>query len=479
MRGAEGGFHAGNMLLKQQRELMAEGLVNKDQLTEAMHSDTGKKSGTLQALLDMSGVDGEAVLIALARSYKVPYLDIRSFAVNEEAIELCPEQLCLDFAFLPLDIQGKDLIIATDNPVDFNMLDTLHHKLGKRIKPIFARPDLIASKIHEVYQHTAADTARQALDHSHKHEQGSPSSTTENSEINVEDLRRSAEEPSIVRLVNGIIIQAMKVGSPDIRIEPGKQQSIVSLRVDGKLHPSLKFPTKAHQPVAIRFKMMSRLDLADMNSPQEGRTHIKLWNKRYEMCVSTQMEAHGEKVVIQILDKTQEKIRQAGRPAETPGQQDTATRQVSHDSQQGEGKTSSEAKAGDKPLILVVDDSSSVRNLVKFVLESDGYATAEAADGREAWDMVQRIHPSLVVADCDMPEMTGPELVRAMREQPQFNDTPIVLLTSKRDEKDEVFGLEVGADDYIGKPVEPLKLQARIKKTLAMYARIRQAMQGE
>ncbi|MDX8408031.1 MAG: response regulator, partial [Mariprofundaceae bacterium] len=142
-------------------------------------------------------------------------------------------------------------------------------------------------------------------------------------------------------------------------------------------------------------------------------------------------------------------------------------------------QVSARAESRDKPLILVVDDSSSVRNMVQFVLESQGYDIVQAVDGQEAWDMVQDIHPSLIVADCDMPKMTGPELVQRLRGQPRFNETPIVLLTSKRDEEDEVLGLEVGADDYIGKPVEPLKLQARIKKTLAMYARVRQAMKGD
>jgi len=733
------------MLLKQQRELMASGLVSKDQMSEAMRSEAGKKGGVLLALLEMNSVNDAEVLSALARMYKVPYLDIEAFKPMPDAIKLCDEKLCLDFAFIPLEVQGNDLVIATDNPVDFNMLDSLRFKLGKRIKPIFARPDMIAKKIREIFQGDAAfDAAMQALDETGGFE-AELEENTKRQTANLDELKRGAEDSPIIKLVNGIIIQAMKIGSSDIHIEPGEKQSIVRLRVDGRLRPSLKFPANVHQLVASRIKIMSSLDISNSRSPQDGRTRIKLWGKSYDMRVSTLPAMHGEKVVIRILDKSglslslealgfapsaERRVRECiERPTgavlvtgptgsgktttlysflhhvqseenniitvEDPVEfqikginqvqvnpkanmtfasalrsilrqdpdvvmvgeirdQETAaialhaaqtghlvmstlhtndapstiTRLVemgiepallassvnlivaqrlvrrlcpkckhatladveiaqrfdipegieffqghgceacgktgykgriaihevlymndrmrklvaegAHDRElmqaardEGmltmfadgvakamQGRTSLQEvmraasvpeefslrkRLGDnkqvvpldvmrksaedaqsvqrqsdgKKLILIVDDSASIRNLVKFVLEADGYEIVQAEDGLEAWNMVQRLRPNLVIADCDMPNMTGPELVQRMREMQEFNDTPIVLLTSKKDEEDEVFGLEVGADDYIGKPVEPLKLQARVKKTLAMYARIRQAMQGE
>jgi len=123
--------------------------------------------------------------------------------------------------------------------------------------------------------------------------------------------------------------------------------------------------------------------------------------------------------------------------------------------------------------ILVVDDSSSVRNLVEFILDADGYKVLQAEDGQQAWNILQGLKPNLVLSDCEMPNMTGLELLQRMREQERFDDVPIILLTSRRSEEDEVLGLKSGADDYIGKPVEPLKLQARVKKTLSLYENIR------
>jgi len=128
--------------------------------------------------------------------------------------------------------------------------------------------------------------------------------------------------------------------------------------------------------------------------------------------------------------------------------------------------------AMEQQTILVVDDSSSVRNLVEFVLDADGYKILQAEDGQQAWDILQRIKPSLVLTDFEMPNMTGLELLRRMREQERFNDVPIIMLTARKNEDDEVKGFKAGADDYIGKPVEPLKLQARVKKTLRLYEHI-------
>jgi len=128
--------------------------------------------------------------------------------------------------------------------------------------------------------------------------------------------------------------------------------------------------------------------------------------------------------------------------------------------------------SAEQQTILVVDDSSSVRNLVEFVLDADGYKVLQAEDGLQAWNILQRFKPSLVLTDHEMPNMTGLELLRRMREQDRFNDVPIIMLTARKNEDDEVLGFASGADDYIGKPVEPLKLQARVKRLLNLYKHI-------
>ena len=131
--------------------------------------------------------------------------------------------------------------------------------------------------------------------------------------------------------------------------------------------------------------------------------------------------------------------------------------------------------------ILLIDDSKSIRSLVGFILKAEDFDIAEAVDGRKGLDLLKQAmpHVALVIVDYDMPNMNGPEFVQEVRRQSKYDDIPIVMLTSRHEEGDEVLGLDSGADDYIIKPVEPMKLQARVRKILKMYERVRQAQQRQ
>ncbi|GAV19909.1 general secretion pathway protein E [Mariprofundus micogutta] len=729
------------MQLKHQRQLIQLGVISEAQITEAEQSDQFHKKGLLLCLLEMHNVDSSTLLNAVSKIYKTPYVDITNLTIDDSLLELCSEKLCMQYDFVPISQNETDLLIATGNPLDVNMLNALGFKLGKRIVPRFTHPDYIQRKISDSYSNSdsAFDAAMEGLDDEHALTQEIDSGTVS---ANLDELKRGAEDSPIFKLVNGIIVQAMKIGSSDVHIEPGERQSVVRLRVDGRLRPMLKFPSKAHPLVVSRIKIMSKLDIANARTPQDGRTRIKLWGKSYDMRISTLPAMHGEKVVMRILDKgglalsldvlcfeelaykrvreciklptgailvtgptgsgktttlysflhhikdeemnlitiedpvefqieginqvqvnqksgmtfstvlrsilrqdpdvvmvgeirdeeTAEialhaaqtghlvlstlhtndapstitrlidigidpmmlgsslslivaqrlvrrlctKCRKVGRPNSdlierlgipddvvffekvgckecmdigykgrlgihevlyvndrmrkliSRGALDRELMQAARE----EGMFTmfedglSKAMAGQTSLeevirvttqpegfklyehldenmqmlsygkvqknrdqrqqqntdtgqqtILVVDDSSSVRNLVEFILDADGYKVLQAEDGQQAWNMLQSMKPNLVLTDCEMPNMTGLELLQRMREQERFSDVPIILLTARKSEEDEVLGLKYGADDYIGKPVEPLKLQARVKKTLGLYAHIRSNVQ--
>jgi len=726
------------MLLKQQRQLIESGAVTDKQMADAVASPEAKKGGLLLALLAVDGVEAEKVLHTLARLYKVPYLDITHFKHNDALLKKVPEQLCLDYNVVPLDEQEGEIVIATGNPMDYAGLDALQFKLGQHIKTIFARPDVIQRKIREFYQGDAAfDAAMEGLD---EDAELASVGDEERESASLDDLKKGAEDSPIIKLVNGIIVQAMKMGSSDIHVEAGERNSVVRLRIDGRLRAVMQFPGKAHPLVASRVKIMSKLDISNTRTPQDGRTRVKLWGKSFDLRISTLPSMHGEKIVMRILDKSglslsldilgfekkaDQRIRECiARPTgavlvtgptgsgktttlysflhhindeetnivtvEDPVEfqikginqvqvnakagmtfaaalrsilrqdpdvvmvgeiRDEETAEIAmHAAQTGHlvlstlhtndapstitrliemgidsttlssslnmvvaqrlarrlcpkckkkarpsdelierfqipegielyepvgckecmnigykgrlgvhevlyvndrmremvarsssdrdlmqaareegmfalfedgmnkvlaGVTSLEEifriatppegftlsnriddeghllSLGDtilrrdeklvgatvdegKKTILVVDDSKSIRNLVKFVLQSDGYEVLEADDGQQGWDILQRIGNGihLVISDYEMPNVSGPELIQKIREQSRFDAIPLVLLTSRKEEEDEVHGLESGADDYIGKPVEPMKLQARVRKILGTYARI-------
>lgn len=118
----------------------------------------------------------------------------------------------------------------------------------------------------------------------------------------------------------------------------------------------------------------------------------------------------------------------------------------------------------DKPLhkVLVVDDEESILELLKYNLEKEGYEVRTAGDGTEAVAMAKKFIPDLVLLDIMMPKMDGVEACRILRSFPELQNTFIVFLTARSEEYSEVAGFDVGADDYISKPIKPRALMSRI-----------------
>ncbi|MGH7864232.1 MAG: response regulator [Candidatus Binataceae bacterium] len=116
--------------------------------------------------------------------------------------------------------------------------------------------------------------------------------------------------------------------------------------------------------------------------------------------------------------------------------------------------------------VLVVEDESDIRELIKFNLERDGYHVDEAADGVQAMDRIRRRQPDLVVLDLMLPGMPGLEICRQIRANPEISHLPVLIVTAKGTEVDKVLGLEIGADDYVVKPFSPRELVARVKALL-------------
>ena len=116
-----------------------------------------------------------------------------------------------------------------------------------------------------------------------------------------------------------------------------------------------------------------------------------------------------------------------------------------------------------KEKILVVDDEMQIVDIVRAYLERDGYRVLTAYDGRQALDLAGRERPALLILDLMLPEMSGWDVMRALR---RVSDAPVIMLTARDDPTDKVVGLELGADDYVVKPFDPKELLARVRAVL-------------
>lgn len=118
--------------------------------------------------------------------------------------------------------------------------------------------------------------------------------------------------------------------------------------------------------------------------------------------------------------------------------------------------------------ILIAEDDGDIRDLLRLYLESEGYRVLEAADGAAALALARENMPDMAILDVMMPELNGYELTRALR---KFSDIPILILSAKSQDNDKILGLNLGADDYIAKPFNPVEIVARVKAQLRRAAR--------
>jgi len=134
-------------------------------------------------------------------------------------------------------------------------------------------------------------------------------------------------------------------------------------------------------------------------------------------------------------------------------------------------KRKKKREADEPETVLVVDDSRTIRDMSRFVLESEGYKVIVAEDGREGLETAYKDMPDLILTDMQMPNMNGDELVQKVKNDPGMVHIPVVVLTSQEGEETEAGVLAHGADDFINKPIEPMTLTARVKKLLSTYQR--------
>lgn len=120
------------------------------------------------------------------------------------------------------------------------------------------------------------------------------------------------------------------------------------------------------------------------------------------------------------------------------------------------------------PAILIAEDDRDIRDLLRLYLEGEGFRVVEAADGQAALDLARTENPDMAILDVMMPQLNGYEVTRALR---RYSDIPILILSAKSQDNDKILGLNLGADDYVAKPFNPVEIVARVKAQLRRAAR--------
>ncbi len=259
----------------------------------------GKQLG--EVLREMGAIDSPTYARAVATHFGLPFVDTlpEDDPTASECVELLPINFAKRCQILPIRRDDDAIVVAASDPSALGPLDDLRVLLHKPIRVVVAPGEVIVDRINRVYD-MASSNASDMMDG--LQEERLDMLATELEEPR--DLIDADDEAPIIRLVNSLLFQAVKDRASDIHIEPYERDLAVRFRIDGVLYDIIT-PPKRFQPVIIsRVKIMAGLNIAEKRLPQDGRIRIKLAGKDIDIRVSTVPTAHGERVVMRLLDRS-------------------------------------------------------------------------------------------------------------------------------------------------------------------------------
>ncbi|MBI4064892.1 type II/IV secretion system protein [Candidatus Gottesmanbacteria bacterium] len=237
--------------------------------------------------------------IAKARAHllAIPFVTLTGRAISPNIISFVPEPVALRYTLFPFlfDETTNELSVAMLDPLDFQVIEFLEKKSGKTIKAFMAMKDDILTAIDDHYSQNLGADVTLAL------EETAPSSIKTYEAGHLDSVIREAP---IAQIVSAILEQAMKTRSSDIHIEPQIGDSRVRYRIDGILQEKLALPSRLHEAVVSRIKILADLKIDEKRSPQDGRFNFKMGDLEVDLRVSTLPTVHGEKIVMRLLKKS-------------------------------------------------------------------------------------------------------------------------------------------------------------------------------
>ena len=279
--------------------LVREGLITAEQLKRALQEQksTGMRLG--YTLVKLGFIDETEVTKMLARQYRMPAVDLSRFEVDPKILKLLPGDIATKHAVLPLKREGRTLTVAIADPNNVAAIEDIKFITRMDVFPVVAGEYTLRNAIERYYQQSDAQL-QSLLKSVEDAEDLEVVEEQQDEEVRAQDL---AEDAPVVKLINGILTDAVKRGASDIHVEPFEHEIRVRYRVDGALQEVMKPPVKMKAALTSRIKIMAQLNIAERRVPQDGRIKLKMGARVIDFRVSTLPVLFGEKIVLRILDK--------------------------------------------------------------------------------------------------------------------------------------------------------------------------------
>jgi type IV pilus assembly protein PilB len=285
--------------------LVREGLINQEQLQRALADQKGNNEKLGSILVRLSIINEDQLIAFLSKQYGIPSITLTQLDVDVEVVKLVPAQIARKYEVLPIKRTGNQLTLAMADPTNVFAVDDVGFMTNLQVVPVVASQGAIRKAIDRLYEAQTGGLAEvlsemAAAEGDVEVVEGEDEQWAK---ADIFELKESADEAPVVRLINMILVDAIRRGASDIHLEPYEKVFRVRFRIDGVLHEIMTPPKRLEAALTSRVKIMSNLDIAERRLPQDGRIKLRYNQREIDFRVSTLPTIFGEKTVMRILDK--------------------------------------------------------------------------------------------------------------------------------------------------------------------------------
>jgi type IV pilus assembly protein PilB len=279
--------------------LLAEGLISAAQFSTVL-AEQKKTNEKLAAVVVRLGLmTEEQMMHAQSLHYRIPSVKFPE-SIPAELLRMVPAAIARKHEVLPIGRSAGALTLAMVDPTNLSAVDDVAFRTGMRVFPVICLPSLLRAAIESAYADTRAGLTSALLE---AEADVAPVEETADS-MNLSELRASADQVPVVRLVTVILLEGIQRGASDIHLEPGEKTLHVRFRIDGILQDVMTPAKKLEPAIVSRLKIMANLDIAERRLPQDGRIKFRDASREIDFRVSIVPALFGESVVLRILDKS-------------------------------------------------------------------------------------------------------------------------------------------------------------------------------
>jgi len=281
------------------------GLLNDQQLQEILHTQQQCKEPVIRLLCSRNYLNERAISNFLTNEMKLKLVALNEYVIDPAVAALVPAALCQKQLVIPLSVtDDRCLLLAMADPLDAGLMEDLRFISGLEIVPLLTTVQAVSEKVTDVYKLGDSELSdlEVAFGNSDPYE-GIQIVIDDEQDLTVSELLRETEEPPAIRLVNSILLEAIRLGASDIHIQPRAKSVIIRLRIDGVLLDKMFIPNSMHQSIVSRIKIMADLDISERRRPQDGRLTVKTPKRIVDLRVSALPTINGEKIVMRILER--------------------------------------------------------------------------------------------------------------------------------------------------------------------------------